>query len=113
MRGFIEYQWLKICPQSQMSKMHIIPGCHILRGIAFIFYFLLSGYGTIFPRAAGGQIFCVVFAAIGIPLSIICFKCIDKLISLPFENLGNYLICKRINEESFLFLHTITHTHTR
>lgn len=51
-----------------MSNVQIIPSYHILRDIAFIF-FLLSGHGTIFPKTSGGQIFCVVFASTGIPLS--------------------------------------------
>lgn len=77
------------------------------------FFFPLSGYGTIFPRTAGGQMFCVFFAAIGIPLTIICFKCIGKLVSLPFENLGNYLKCKGIKKVSFLSLHTSLQAHTQ
>lgn len=56
--------------------------------------------------------FHAVFAAIGIPLTIIFFKHLGKLISLPFENLGNYLKYKGINEVSFLSLFTQSHTHT-
>lgn len=62
--------------------------------------------------------FCVVFAAIGIPLTIVFFKNIGKLVSLPFEKLGNCLKHKGISEVSSLSfsrcLHTITHTtHTQ
>uniref|UniRef100_A0A3Q2LNK3 Potassium channel domain-containing protein n=1 Tax=Equus caballus TaxID=9796 RepID=A0A3Q2LNK3_HORSE len=57
------------------------------------------GYGTVFPRTPGGQMFCVVFAAIGIPLTIVFFKNIGKLVSLPFEKLGNCLKHKGISEE--------------
>nr|XP_044629606.1 potassium channel subfamily K member 16-like isoform X3 [Equus asinus] len=56
------------------------------------------GYGTVFPRTPGGQMFCVVFAAIGIPLTIVFFKNIGKLVSLPFEKLGNCLKHKGISE---------------
>ncbi|XP_036210911.1 potassium channel subfamily K member 16-like [Myotis myotis] len=56
------------------------------------------GYGTVFPRTTGGQLFCIVFAAIGIPLTIIVLNCISKFIFLPFEKLGNYLQHKGVNE---------------
>nr|XP_044629605.1 potassium channel subfamily K member 16-like isoform X2 [Equus asinus] len=63
------------------------------------------GYGTVFPRTPGGQMFCVVFAAIGIPLTIVFFKNIGKLVSLPFEKLGNCLKHKGISE-----IHLVTET---
>uniref|UniRef100_A0A8C3Y7X0 Potassium channel domain-containing protein n=1 Tax=Catharus ustulatus TaxID=91951 RepID=A0A8C3Y7X0_CATUS len=35
------------------------------------FFFFLIGYGTLHPKTAGGQIFCVFFALFGIPLNIV------------------------------------------
>ncbi|KAK1339251.1 hypothetical protein QTO34_019930 [Cnephaeus nilssonii] len=58
------------------------------------------GYGTVFPRTPNGQLFCVVFAAIGIPLTIIVFNYISRLVFLPFEKLGNYLEHKGVNESN-------------
>ncbi|XP_058150918.1 potassium channel, subfamily K, member 16-like [Dasypus novemcinctus] len=58
------------------------------------------GYGLISPRTADGQMFCVVFAAIGIPLSIIFFKVVGKSISLPYEKFGDYLEHKGIKEKN-------------
>ena len=71
----------------------------VLKGIAIFFFFLLSGYGTIFPKTSGGQMFCVVFAAIGIPLTIILFKYVGTLVYLPFEKFGRYLQHKGIKEK--------------
>uniref|UniRef100_A0A8D1GVS0 Potassium channel domain-containing protein n=2 Tax=Sus scrofa TaxID=9823 RepID=A0A8D1GVS0_PIG len=58
------------------------------------------GYGTIFPKTTGGQMFCVVFAAIGIPLTIILFKHVGMLVYLPFDKFGIYLQHKGINEKN-------------
>ncbi|KAB0375294.1 hypothetical protein FD755_013786, partial [Muntiacus reevesi] len=65
------------------------------------------GYGTIFPKTSGGQMFCVVFATIGIPLTIMLFKYIFILVYLPSEKFGIYLQHKGLNEKSsglFFFL---------
>lgn len=74
-------------------------------------FFLLPGNGTTFPATAEGQMFCILFAAVGIPLTIIFFKHIGKLVSLSFENLVIYLKHKGMNEVSSLSPH-ITHTNT-
>ena len=76
-----------------------------------IYLFLLLGYGTVFPRTAGGQMFCVVFAAIGIPLTIIVFKHLSQLVFLPFEKLGNYLESKGVSEVRSLSFHGLSHIH--
>ncbi|OWK09507.1 hypothetical protein Celaphus_00006114, partial [Cervus elaphus hippelaphus] len=56
------------------------------------------GYGTIFPKTSGGQMFCIVFATIGIPLTIMLFKYIFILVYLPSEKFGIYLQHKGLNE---------------
>ncbi|XP_036277267.1 potassium channel subfamily K member 16-like [Pipistrellus kuhlii] len=58
------------------------------------------GYGTVFPNTPYGQLFCIVFAAIGIPLTIIVFNYISTLVFLPFEKLGDYLEYKGVNERN-------------
>ncbi|XP_055394190.1 potassium channel subfamily K member 5-like [Bubalus kerabau] len=58
------------------------------------------GYGTIFPKTSGGQMFCIVFATIGIPLTIMLFKYIFILVYLPFEKFGIYLQHKGLNEKN-------------
>uniref|UniRef100_A0A8C2QTY8 Potassium channel domain-containing protein n=1 Tax=Capra hircus TaxID=9925 RepID=A0A8C2QTY8_CAPHI len=58
------------------------------------------GYGTIFPKTSGGQMFCVVFATVGIPLTIMLFKYIFILVYLPFEKFGIYLQHKGLNEKN-------------
>ncbi|XP_036106942.1 potassium channel subfamily K member 16-like [Molossus molossus] len=58
------------------------------------------GCGTVFPQTPSGQMFCVVFAAIGIPLTIIIFKHIGSLIFQPFEKFGNYLKHKGVSEKN-------------
>jgi len=82
----------------------------VLRGVAF-FSPLLTGYGTIFPKTSGGQMFCIVFATIGIPLTIMLFKYIFILVYLPFEKFGIYLQHKGLKEVNFLSPSTQSHTY--
>ncbi|XP_036181059.1 potassium channel subfamily K member 16-like [Myotis myotis] len=49
------------------------------------------GYGIIAPRTPMGQIFCVFYGLLGIPLTIIFLKFLGKAISQPFLGLGTYL----------------------
>ncbi|XP_027997448.1 potassium channel subfamily K member 16-like [Eptesicus fuscus] len=49
------------------------------------------GYGIIAPRTPMGQIFCVFYGLLGIPLTIIFLKFLGKAISQPFSGLGTYL----------------------
>ncbi|KAF5922775.1 hypothetical protein HPG69_013120 [Diceros bicornis minor] len=49
------------------------------------------GYGSIAPRTPMGQIFCVFYAFLGIPLTIIFLEFVSKAISRPLSGLGKYL----------------------
>lgn len=62
-----------------------------------IFYFIL-GYGTIAPKTAGGQIFCMCYALFGIPLNIILLSQIGKRLSCWFESLGKCLLKKGLGK---------------
>lgn len=54
-----------------------------------IFFFI--GYGTLHPKTAGGQIFCVFFALFGIPLNIVFLHRVGKMLSLLCKKLGKFL----------------------
>ena len=82
-------------------RCQIVPSCCI-EGCCIYFSPLLTGYGTVFPKTSGGQMFCVVFATIGIPLTIMLFKYIFILVYLPSEKFGIYLQHKGLNEVNFL-----------
>ncbi|XP_072778700.1 potassium channel subfamily K member 16-like isoform X2 [Taeniopygia guttata] len=49
------------------------------------------GYGTLHPKTAGGQIFCVFFALFGIPLNIVFLHRVGKMLSLLCKKLGKFL----------------------
>lgn len=49
------------------------------------------GYGTLRPKTAGGQIFCVFFALFGIPLNIVFLHRVGKVLSLLCKKLGKFL----------------------
>ena len=91
-------------------KCQIVPSCCI-EGCCIYFFPLLTGYGTIFPKTSGGQMFCVVFATVGIPLTIMLFKYIFILVYLPFEKFGIYLQHKGLNEVNFLSPSAQSHTY--
>ncbi|XP_023483585.1 potassium channel subfamily K member 16-like isoform X2 [Equus przewalskii] len=60
--------------------------------ISFVAYTLTTiGYGTIAPRTPMGQLFCVFYALLGIPLTIIFLELVSKAISQPLSGLGKYL----------------------
>ncbi len=42
------------------------------------FFFNISGYGHVTPLSEGGKIFCIVYALIGIPLTLIMFTAIAE-----------------------------------
>ncbi|CAI9544526.1 unnamed protein product, partial [Staurois parvus] len=52
------------------------------------------GYGTIAPRTAGGQMFCVVYALFGIPFNIIVLSQVGKNLSLWCKQFGKCLVKK-------------------
>lgn len=57
------------------------------------------GYGTIAPKTAGGQIFCMCYALFGIPLNIILLSQIGKRLSCWFESLGKCLLKKGLGKK--------------
>lgn len=57
----------------------------------FSFFFFFIGYGTLHPKTAGGQIFCVFFALFGIPLNIVFLHRVGKMLSLLCKKLGKFL----------------------
>ncbi|XP_030308200.1 potassium channel subfamily K member 16 [Calypte anna] len=66
------------------------------------------GYGTLRPKTAGGQIFCVFFALFGIPLNIVFLHRVGKMLSLLCKKLGKFLYekgmrKKRIKSLTLLF----------
>ncbi|XP_053331177.1 potassium channel subfamily K member 16-like [Spea bombifrons] len=57
------------------------------------------GYGTIAPRTAGGQIFCVFYALFGIPLNVIVLGHVGKKLSTWSQKFGKCLFNKGINKK--------------
>ncbi|XP_028934382.1 potassium channel subfamily K member 16-like isoform X2 [Ornithorhynchus anatinus] len=62
------------------------------------------GCGTLSPKTAGGQIFCVFFALFGIPLNIIVLHRVGKALSSLCERLGKCLYRKGMREKRIKFL---------
>ncbi|XP_029453270.1 potassium channel subfamily K member 16-like [Rhinatrema bivittatum] len=62
------------------------------------------GYGTLAPRTAGGQIFCVIYALFGIPLNIIVLGHVSKTLSLLCERLGRCLSNKGMEKKKVKLL---------
>ncbi|XP_030071157.1 potassium channel subfamily K member 16 [Microcaecilia unicolor] len=62
------------------------------------------GYGTLAPRTAGGQIFCVIYALFGIPLNIIVLGHVSKGLSLLCERLGRCLLNKGLEKKKVKIL---------
>ncbi|NXA35606.1 KCNKG protein, partial [Eudromia elegans] len=62
------------------------------------------GYGTLRPKTAGGQIFCVFFALFGIPLNIVFLHRVSKMLSLLCEKLGKFLYGKGVRKKKIKFL---------
>lgn len=57
-----------------------------------------AGYGHVAPLSEGGKLFCVFFAMVGIPLTLILFTAIIERLSLPAEKL--YLLLRRLFPEA-------------
>ncbi|XP_025909558.1 potassium channel subfamily K member 16-like [Nothoprocta perdicaria] len=62
------------------------------------------GYGTLRPKTAGGQIFCVFFALFGIPLNIVFLHRVSKMLSLLCKRLGKFLYGKGVRKKKIKFL---------
>ncbi|XP_051833711.1 potassium channel subfamily K member 16-like [Antechinus flavipes] len=62
------------------------------------------GYGTLSPKTAGGQIFCVIFALFGIPLNLIFLHQVGKTLSMLCEKLGKCLQSQGMKEKKIKFL---------
>ncbi|XP_062432508.1 potassium channel subfamily K member 16-like isoform X3 [Rhea pennata] len=62
------------------------------------------GYGTVRPKTAGGQIFCVFFALFGIPLNIVFLHRVGKILSLLCKKLGKFLYEKGMRKKKIKFL---------
>ncbi|KAM9555616.1 potassium channel, subfamily K, member 16-like isoform 1-T1 [Guaruba guarouba] len=62
------------------------------------------GYGTLRPKTAGGQIFCVFFALFGIPLNIVFLHRVGKMLSLLCKKLGKFLYEKGMRKKKIKFL---------
>uniref|UniRef100_A0A7M4FK77 Potassium channel domain-containing protein n=1 Tax=Crocodylus porosus TaxID=8502 RepID=A0A7M4FK77_CROPO len=62
------------------------------------------GYGTLCPKTAGGQLFCVFFALFGIPLNIVFLHRVGKILSLLCKRLGKCLYEKGMKKTKFLTL---------
>ncbi|XP_009557138.2 potassium channel subfamily K member 16 [Cuculus canorus] len=61
------------------------------------------GYGTLRPKTAGGQIFCVFFALFGIPLNIVFLHHVGKMLSLLCKKLGKFLHEKGMRKKKIKF----------
>ncbi|XP_044128643.1 potassium channel subfamily K member 16-like [Bufo gargarizans] len=57
------------------------------------------GYGTMVPKTAGGQIFCVFYALFGIPLNVIVLGQVGRYLSRWCERLGKCLLSKGIGKK--------------
>ncbi|XP_043372749.1 potassium channel subfamily K member 16-like [Dermochelys coriacea] len=62
------------------------------------------GYGTMCPKTAAGQIFCVFFASFGIPFNIVFLHRVSKMLSLLCERLGRWLYEKGMKKKKIKFL---------
>ncbi|XP_025955835.2 potassium channel subfamily K member 16-like [Dromaius novaehollandiae] len=58
------------------------------------------GYGTLRPKTAGGQIFCVFFALFGIPLNIVFLHRVGKMLSLLCKKLEKFLYEKGMRKKN-------------
>ncbi|CAH2328761.1 potassium channel subfamily K member 16-like [Pelobates cultripes] len=58
------------------------------------------GYGTIAPRTAGGQIFCVFYALFGIPLNVIVLSQVGKKLSTWCKKLGKCLFSRGVKKKT-------------
>ncbi|XP_072283813.1 potassium channel, subfamily K, member 16-like [Pyxicephalus adspersus] len=58
------------------------------------------GYGTIAPRTAGGQMFCVAYAILGIPFNIIVLSHVGKNLSHWCKRFGKCLVKKGIKKKT-------------
>lgn len=67
--------------------------CELLQffGVSPLTHLFFIGYGTLHPKTAGGQIFCVFFALFGIPLNIVFLHRVGKMLSLLCKKLGKFL----------------------
>ncbi|XP_028934381.1 potassium channel subfamily K member 16-like isoform X1 [Ornithorhynchus anatinus] len=74
-------------PDTELGIQKVTPGC-----------------GTLSPKTAGGQIFCVFFALFGIPLNIIVLHRVGKALSSLCERLGKCLYRKGMREKRIKFL---------
>lgn len=74
--------------------------CGLLQffGISPLIHLFFIGYGTLHPKTAGGQIFCVFFALFGIPLNIVFLHRVGKMLSLLCKKLGKFLYEKGIRK---------------
>ncbi|XP_033028570.1 potassium channel subfamily K member 16-like [Lacerta agilis] len=75
---------------------HLPPEKYSSWDFAHSFFFvgtILStiGYGNVCPQTAEGQIFCVVFALLGIPFNLICLNYIGFLVSSTCERCAEKL----------------------
>ncbi|XP_077121249.1 potassium channel, subfamily K, member 16-like [Ranitomeya variabilis] len=57
------------------------------------------GYGTIAPKTAGGQIFCVIYALFGIPLNVIILGRVGNALSHWCIRLGKCLLRKGVKKK--------------
>ncbi|CAH3179768.1 unnamed protein product, partial [Porites evermanni] len=57
--------------------------------------FLLTGYGNITPATAGGQVFTIIYAFPGIPITLLALRAVGKLVNIGLKKANRPLHRKR------------------
>ncbi len=67
-----------MCDHSNLQCFHVV----LLSPMSLIFFFL--GYGNLSPVTTGGRVICVIYALLGIPLTLALLAIVGKI-------LGDYI----------------------